>query len=579
MCQTRRRCPVNPIFCSMKHRSFCTVSIVSSMLRLSSTFQWEAFLLLLLRLRIIRLGSNSRSITDRRYWPTSVIFVGTDLHCLCRGGEREYGTIDSSRHRRPDGESFASFFVIDGHVDHSFARFRSGEKHSFGNLRQTRRRRRRNARWKFSRRQIIWTSQYRRATTTTGDQQHRWRFPLSRWDARQYRRVRCGYSSIDPGRSRSNRFLVETDRRCSRNWTSGCHGGRTFSCRTSSFTIGGFGSSSGIRISIGDSKHTGGRRTRPCRTGMVSFNWRRETTRFDRSWMGERRSSTGLYEMCSEVLSHASTTSLSSVRESLLHQLLFAKSQTRPRRQSRRSSVQRLCSHNQPWFVLLLLLRRAIDQSLLIIVLVDYLWTYMRNNQKPRSSVLRKKTGKTILFERRTRIDQGSRIGFVRHCEVSRGERSTGVSWEWMSAPTRKSCSVRGRIPWASSSGEEHQDVHDQGSSICHETAVACPRRSVYCCWRDEDHRALLGVDDRVVVLCRWSSDDIWALSSVSRSLRSLVRFESACLRSLSTVHDDQIRIESAVWCNAPKTIEPSNEKFSLSLINGALCLAMGIFL
>ncbi len=31
---------------------------------------------------------------------------------------------------------------------------------------------------------------------------------------------------------------------------------------------------------------------------------------------------------------------------------------------------------------------------LLFDILVEYLWTYMRNNQKPRSSVLRKKSGK-----------------------------------------------------------------------------------------------------------------------------------------------------------------------------------------
>ena len=31
-------------------------------------------------------------------------------------------------------------------------------------------------------------------------------------------------------------------------------------------------------------------------------------------------------------------------------------------------------------------------------IIVDYLWNYMRNNQKPRSSVLRKKSGKGFFF-------------------------------------------------------------------------------------------------------------------------------------------------------------------------------------
>lgn len=33
-----------------------------------------------------------------------------------------------------------------------------------------------------------------------------------------------------------------------------------------------------------------------------------------------------------------------------------------------------------------------------LIFLVEYLWNYMRNNQKPRSSVLRKKQGNSFSF-------------------------------------------------------------------------------------------------------------------------------------------------------------------------------------
>ena len=41
--------------------------------------------------------------------------------------------------------------------------------------------------------------------------------------------------------------------------------------------------------------------------------------------------------------------------------------------------------------------------------IVEYLWNYMRNNQKPRTSVLRKKTGKFrfVLIQRTLDVDGG----------------------------------------------------------------------------------------------------------------------------------------------------------------------------
>jgi hypothetical protein len=40
-----------------------------------------------------------------------------------------------------------------------------------------------------------------------------------------------------------------------------------------------------------------------------------------------------------------------------------------------------------------------------LILLVEYLWNYMRNNQKPRPSVLRKKTGNLFSLNRKDFYD------------------------------------------------------------------------------------------------------------------------------------------------------------------------------
>jgi len=46
------------------------------------------------------------------------------------------------------------------------------------------------------------------------------------------------------------------------------------------------------------------------------------------------------------------------------------------------------------------------NDLLLFNIIVEYLWNYMRNNQKPRSSVLRKKSGKVFVrIQRSIRID------------------------------------------------------------------------------------------------------------------------------------------------------------------------------